>query len=143
MLKKFKEFAFKGNVIDMSVGVIIGGAFGKIVSSLVTDIIMPFIGVISGGIDFQGLSVTVGEAVITYGNFIQAVIDFFIIAVSIFAMVTAIQKAASLRGKKEEEEAAAEIAAPTTEELLAEIRDILKDGSHPALKSADSLEEKE
>ena len=65
MLQKFKEFAFKGNVIDLSVGVIIGGAFGKIVSSLVSDIIMPFIGVISGGIDFQGLSVTVGEAVIT------------------------------------------------------------------------------
>lgn len=142
MLKRFKEFAFKGNVIDLSVGVIIGGAFGKIVSSLVSDIIMPFIGVISGGIDFQGLSVTVGEAVITYGNFIQAVIDFFIIAVSIFAMVTAIQKAMSLRGKKEEEEVA-EVAAPTTEELLAEIRDILKDGSRPALKSADSLEEKE
>ena len=137
MLQKFKEFAFKGNVIDLSVGVIIGGAFGKIVSSLVSDIIMPFIGVISGGINFQGLSVTVGEAVITYGNFIQAVIDFLIIAVSIFAMVTAIQKAMSLRGKKEEEEAA-EVAAPTTEELLAEIRDILKDGSHPALKSAES-----
>ena len=142
MLQKFKEFAFKGNVIDLAVGVIIGGAFGKIVSSLVSDIIMPAIGVISGGINFQGLSVTVGEAVITYGNFIQAVIDFLIIAVSIFAMVTAIQKAMSLRGKKEEEEVA-EVAAPTTEELLAEIRDILKDGSHPALKSADSLEEKE
>lgn len=130
MFKKFKEFAFKGNVIDLAVGVIIGSAFSKIVSSLVSDIITPAIGVISGGIDFTGLAVQIGGASITYGNFIQAVIDFLIIAVSIFAFVTAVQKASALRKKQEEELAPP---APTTEELLSEIRDILKESSIPAL----------
>ena len=136
MFKKFKEFAFRGNVIDLAVGVTIGTAFSKIVSSLVADIITPAIGVLSGGIDFTGLAVQIGSASITYGNFIQSVIDFLIIAISIFAVITAVQKAASLRKKKEEE--LAPPPAPTTEELLSEIRDILKDGSMPALKSADS-----
>ncbi len=135
MLQKFKEFAFKGNVMDMAVGVIIGSAFGKIVSSLVSDILVPIIGVISGGIDFTSLAVQIGSSSITYGNFIQSVIDFFIIAVSIFAFTTVIQKAMSLRRKKEEE--LAPPPAPTTEELLGEIRDLLKDASYPALNSAD------
>lgn len=139
MLQKFKEFAFKGNVIDMAVGVIIGSAFGKIVSSLVSDILMPLIGVLSGGINFTSLAVQVGSSSITYGNFIQSVIDFFIIAASIFAFITVVQKAASLRKKKEEE--LAPPPAPTTEELLGEIRDLLKEASYPALNSAEKSEE--
>ena len=83
-LAEFKKFAFKGNVLDMAVGVIIGGAFGKIVTSLVADIITPAIGLLLGGVDFKTLAWQVGEASITYGNFIQNVIDFIIIAFSIF-----------------------------------------------------------
>lgn len=134
MFKKFKEFAFKGNVIDMAVGVIIGSAFGKIVSSLVSDVLMPLIGAISGGVDFSGLALQIGSASITYGNFIQSVFDFFLIAISIFAFVTAVQKASALRKKKEEE--LAPPPAPTTEELLCEIRDILKEASPEALSGA-------
>lgn len=114
----------RGNVIDMAVGVIIGTAFGKIVSSVVTDIITPLFGVILGGIDFKGLSVTVGDSVITYGNFIQATFDFVIIAFSIFLFIRLISK---LHSKKEEEKPA-EPAAPSKEEqLLTEIRDLLKE----------------
>ena len=87
MLKEFKEFISKGNVVDLAVGVIIGGAFGKIVTSLVNDIIMPLIGVIIGGINFTNLSIKIGESVIAYGSFIQNIIDFLIIAACIFVFV--------------------------------------------------------
>ncbi len=91
-MKEFKEFAIQGNVMDMAVGVIIAGAFSGIIGSLVTDIFMPIIGVITGGIDFSSLAINVGEAHITYGNFINAVINFLMIALCIFIMVKAINK---------------------------------------------------
>jgi len=87
MLKEFKEFVMRGNVLDLAVAVIIGGAFGKIISSLVNDIIMPLIGIIIGGIDFSALILTVGSAKVTYGNFLNAVIDFLVIAFVIFLIV--------------------------------------------------------
>ena len=90
MVKEFKAFILRGNVMDLAVAVIIGGAFGKIVSSLVTDIIMPLIGLIIGGIDFTGLAFTIGKATVTYGNFINNVIDFIIIALVIFLMIKGI-----------------------------------------------------
>ena len=143
--KEFKTFAMKGNVMDMAVGVIIGGAFGKIVTSLVNDVIMPPIGYLTGGVDFKDLKWVIQEAVeatdttaaiaevsLKYGAFVQQIIDFLIIAVSVFAMIKLINKLSSLR-KKEEEEAVAEPAPapepePTKEEvLLAEIRDLLKE----------------
>ena len=125
-IKEFKEFAMKGNVLDMAVGVIIGRAFGKIVSSLVDDVLMPLVGKITGGIDFTKLSLTLGEgdnaATLNYGMFIQNVVDFLIVAFCIFLMLKAINK---FNKKKEEEPAAAP--EPTNEEkLLTEIRDLLK-----------------
>jgi large conductance mechanosensitive channel len=90
MIKEFKAFIMRGNVVDLAVAVIIGGAFGKIVTSLVSDIIMPVIGLISGGIDFSGLAFTIGSAKVTYGNFINNIIDFIIIAVVIFLMIKVI-----------------------------------------------------
>ena len=120
--KEFKAFAMRGNVMDMAVGVIIGGAFGKIVSSLVDDIFMPIIGVLTGGIDFSKVSIMVGDAEVKYGMFIQNVIDFLIIAICIFTMIKAMN---SLSKKKEEEPTAP--AEPSNEEkLLGEIRDLLK-----------------
>jgi len=119
-VQEFKEFAMKGNVVDMAVGVIIGGAFGKIVSSLVDNIFMPLIGVITGGVDFSKLAVEVGEAKVNYGIFIQNIIDFLIIAFCIFLFIKAINK---VTRKNEEPEAPA---GPTSEELLAEIRDLMK-----------------
>ena len=117
--KEFKEFISKGNIFDMAVGVIIGGAFGKIVTSLVNDIIMPLVGIILGGHDLTGLTATVGDAVITYGVFIQNIIDFLIISLCIFAVVKAMAKF-----KKKEEAAPA---GPSEEVLLLrEIRDSLK-----------------
>lgn len=86
-ISEFKEFIAKGNVMDMAVGVIIGGAFGKIVTSLVNDILMPIVGILIGGLDFTGLKIQVGTATITYGNFIQNVVDFLIVAAYIFAML--------------------------------------------------------
>lgn len=86
-ISEFKEFIAKGNVMDMAVGVIIGGAFGKIVTSLVNDILMPIVGILIGGLDFTGLKIEVGTATITYGNFIQNVVDFLIVAACIFAML--------------------------------------------------------
>lgn len=121
MLQEFKAFAMKGNVIDLAVAVVIGAAFGKIVSSLVDNIITPLVGLFMGGVDFTGLSYTVGDAVFGYGAFIQAVIDFTIVAFVIFMVVKAINKA---QGPKEEEEAAP--AGPTEVELLTEIRDAMK-----------------
>ncbi len=122
-IKEFKEFAMKGNVMDMAVGVIIGGAFGKIVSSLVDDVLMPIIGTLTGGVNFTDLAITVGEANIKYGTFIQNIIDFLIIALCIFLMIKGMNK---LNRKKEEEPAPEEPKGPTQEELLAEIRDLLK-----------------
>jgi large conductance mechanosensitive channel len=90
MLKEFKAFIMRGNVMDLAVGVIIGGAFGKIVSSLVNDLLMPLIGLILGGVDFSGLAFTIGSAKVTYGNFINNVIDFIIIALVIFLMIKGI-----------------------------------------------------
>jgi large conductance mechanosensitive channel len=104
MLKEFKEFALRGNVLDLAVGVIIGGAFGKIIASLVGDVIMPLIGLLIGGLDFGNLSFTVGSAVVKYGSFIQNIIDFIIIAFVIFLIV----KGANSLKKP------APVAAPTT-----------------------------
>ena len=122
-MQEFKEFAMRGNVLDMAVGVIIGGAFGKIVTSVVDDILMPLIGTLLGGVDFTSLEATVGDAKILYGNFIQNTVDFIIVAFCVFLMVKGMMK---LTKKKEEPEAPAEPAGPTTEELLGEIRDLLK-----------------
>ena len=126
-IKEFKEFAMKGNVMDMAVGVIIGGAFGKIVSSLVDDILMPLVGVVTGNVDFTKLEFAFGEgelsAVLKYGNFIQNVVDFLIVAFCIFLMLKGINK---LNRKKEEPAAPEAPKGPTQEELLAEIRDLLK-----------------
>ena len=127
LISEFKEFAMKGNVMDMAVGVIIGGAFGKIVSSLVDDVLMPLVGMITGNIDFTTLAFKIGEgeeaAVLKYGNFIQNTVDFIIVAFCIFLMLKAINK---MNRKKAEPEAPAAPAGPTQEELLAEIRDLLK-----------------
>lgn len=125
--KELKEFTVKGNVVDMAVGIIIGAAFGKIVSSLVGDVVMPPIGVVLGGVDFSNLAITVKEAsgaapavVIKYGKFIQTIVDFAIIALVIFIFVKAIN---SLKRKQE----AAAPETPVQEKLLAEIRDLLKE----------------
>lgn len=122
MWNEFKKFALKGNVLDLAVGVIIGTAFGKIVSSLVNDIIMPLIGLLMGGIDFKGLMITVGAAEVKYGLFLQTVVDFLIIAFSIFVFIKIILE----RFKKKEEAKPAPII-DKKEELLAEIRDLLKE----------------
>lgn len=121
----FKEFIAKGNVIDLAVGVIIGGAFGKIVSSVVDDILMPLIGIVLGGIDFTSLSVRIGDAVITYGNFIQNVIDFLIIALCVYVMISFINKLTS-KVKKEEEKKEEKPKKSDEVLLLEEIRDLLK-----------------
>lgn len=122
MWNEFKKFAMKGNVIDLAVGVIIGGAFGKIVSSLVADVIMPLVGLLLGGVKFTNLMVTIGDAELRYGQFIQNVVDFFIIAFSIFLFVKFIN-----RFKKKEELAPVVEKIDRQEELLAEIRDLLKE----------------
>ncbi len=127
MLKEFKAFISKGNVVDLAVGVIIGGAFGKIVSSLVNDILMPIIGVIIGGVDFSNLNITVGGAKIAYGMFIQNVIDFLIIAFCVFIFVKIINKLSNLT-KKEEEQKQEKIT-ETELSVLKEIREELKKNS--------------
>lgn len=136
MLKEFKEFIMRGNVVDMAVGVVIGGAFGQIVTSLVNDVIMPPIGVMLNGVDFKELKCVIQKATvdaagteipevsIAYGNFIQTMINFLVIALVIFFVI----KGINLLHKKKEEEAPAAPPAPTKEEeLLTQIRDILKD----------------
>ena len=136
-IKEFKEFAVRGNVIDMAVGVVIGGAFGKIVSSLVGDVIMPIVGVLTSGVDFKALKFTIKEAsenipavTINYGMFIQTIIDFTIIAFCIFLAIKAINR---LKQDKSQEEASATQEAtkePSDEtKLLSEIRDLLKNRS--------------
>ena len=138
--KEFKEFAMKGNVMDMAIGVIIGGAFGKIVTSLVNDLLMPLIGALIGNVDFTTLSATLRPAVmngeevvkeavtLNYGNFIQTTVDFFIVALCIFLVIKLINKASNMVKKPEEEAPAAPAEPePTKEEvLLTEIRDLLK-----------------
>jgi len=129
MMSEFKSFAMKGNVVDMAVGVVIGGAFGKIVTSLVNDIIMPPIGVMIGGVDFSDLAITIQEATaetpavtINWGNTAQTILNFLIIAFAIFMVVKGMNNM-----KKKEEEAPAAPAKPSNEEvLLTEIRDALK-----------------
>ncbi|NLH12529.1 MAG: large-conductance mechanosensitive channel protein MscL [Holophagae bacterium] len=132
MLKEFREFAMRGNVMDMAVGIIIGGAFGKIVASLVNDVLMPPIGLLIGGMNFTNLAVTLkaaeGEApavLLKYGMFIQQIVDFIIIAFVIFLMIKGMNK---LR-RKQEEAPAAPPAPPRQEVLLEEIRDLLKSRS--------------
>jgi len=127
MLKEFKKFISRGNVVDLAVGVIMGGAFGKIVTSLVNDLIMPLVGAIIGGIDFTSLSITIKDSKIAYGNFIQNVVDFLIIAVCIFFLVKIVNKLNELGKKKEEEkEVKQEIKKNEEVLLLEEIRDLLK-----------------
>lgn len=125
-IKEFKAFAMKGNVIDLAVAVVIGAAFGKIVSSLVTNIITPFIGLLMRGVDFTELSYTVGDAELTYGVFIQSIIDFLIVALVIFMVIKGINKAkGAVEGDKEEEEEKPK--EPSEEvKLLREIRDGIK-----------------
>ena len=124
---EFKKFISRGSVVDMAIGVIIGGAFGKIVSSLVNDIIMPLVGVILGGLDFSSLSIKVGDASIKYGSFIQSVVDFLIIALCIFTMLQILnsikEKADKKLGHKKEEEKSKKDEQII---LLEEIRDLLK-----------------
>lgn len=125
-IEEFKAFAVKGNVIDLAVAVVIGAAFGKIVSSLVDNIITPLIGLLMGGVDLSGLSYTVGDAVVTYGGFIQSVIDFVIIAFVIFLVVKGINTAQTL-GKEDEAPAEEKPAEPSEEvKLLREIRDSVR-----------------
>ena len=126
-ISEFKNFISKGQVLDMAVGVIIGSAFSKIVSSLVDDIFMPFLGVILGGLDFSGLSIKIGDASIQYGSFIQSIVDFLIIAICIFVMIKVItkirdkaDKKLGIEHKKEEKKKDEQII------LLEEIRDLLK-----------------
>jgi large conductance mechanosensitive channel len=120
LLREFREFAVKGNIVDLAVAVVIGGAFGKIVSSVVEDIVMPAVGAL-GGVDFKSLAVQVGQAKILYGKFIQTCVDFVIIAAAIFFMVKLINE---LRRRDEHKAPAAP--PPRQEQLLEEIRDLLK-----------------
>ncbi len=138
LLNEFKEFAMRGNVLDMAVGVVIGTAFGKITTSLVNDVFMPLIGLIIGGIDLGQLNIvlkpetvnaageTVAAVTLGIGTFLSTIIDFILVAFVIFLMVKAINQFHKL-GKKKEEEEPAEEPAPTSEELLTEIRDLLKE----------------
>lgn len=121
-LEEFKAFAMKGNVMDLAIGVIIGGAFGAITTSLINDIFTPLIGLILGQVDFSGLSITVGDAVIAYGAFIQAIFNFLMIALVTFWLMKAMNKLK----KKEEEKPAAPPEPSAEEKLLTEIRDLLK-----------------
>lgn len=132
--KEFKDFAMRGNVLDMAVGVVIGGAFGKITTSLVNDIIMPFVSMLTGGIDFSQWkwvlkaadeAAETAEVAVNFGNLITVILDFIIIAFVIFSLIKAMNK---LKKKEEEKPAEPEApAGPTTEELLTEIRDLLKE----------------
>ncbi len=123
-ISEFKEFISKGNVLDMAVGVIIGGAFSKIVSSLVNDVMMPLIGIIIGGHDFTNLSIKVGNAKIMYGSFLQNVVDFLIVAFCLFTVIKIINR---FKKKQEKNENKEKIKTPSEEViLLSEIRDLLK-----------------
>lgn len=136
-LEEFKAFAMRGNVLDMAVGVVIGSAFTSIVNSLVADIITPLLSLLTRGINLAGLSIILGQgedaAKLAYGNFLQSILSFIIIAFAVFVMVKAINKLSHLR---KEEEAQKEEApkGPTTEQLLAEIRDLMKEQQNEASK---------
>ncbi|MCM3703292.1 large conductance mechanosensitive channel protein MscL [Paenibacillus macerans] len=122
MWKEFKAFALKGNVLDLAIGVIVGAAFGKIVTSLVEDMLMPVIGLLMGGVDLNGLQFQYGDTVLKYGSFLQTIIDFFIVSFSIFLFVKGINKM-----KRKEDPKPESPPAPSKEELLlTEIRDLLK-----------------
>lgn len=133
MLKEFRDFAIKGNLIDMAIGIIIGAAFGKVVASLVADVIMPPIGLLIGGVNFTDLTIVLKEAVgdnpavtLNYGNFIQILIDFLIVAMAIFIVIKGVN---ALKRKEEKEPEPEPEPEPTKEEiLLTEIRDLLKEG---------------
>ncbi len=140
-MEEFKKFIFRGNVVDMAVGVVVGGAFSTIVNSMVNDIIMPIVGAIAGGTTFTNYklvlhpavldeagNVVTAEAAILYGSFIQNIINFLIIAACVFFAIKMLNTiTAQFKAKEEEEAAPAEPAGPTSEELLAEIRDLLKE----------------
>ena len=121
-VKEFKEFIARGNVMDLAVGVIIGGAFSAITTSLINDIIMPLLGILTGSVSFADMSVEIGSAVVTYGNFIQAILNFLVMALVVFCLV----KALNAFHKKKEEAPAAPPEPSNEEKLLAEIRDLLK-----------------
>jgi len=122
VIKEFRDFIMRGNVLDLAVAVVIGAAFGAIITSLVNDIFTPLIGIVMGGVDFTGLAVTVGSANLLYGNFIQAIINFLIVALALFLLIKA---ANSVMRKKAESPAPPPVPA-TEEKLLTEIRDLLK-----------------
>ena len=125
---EFKEFITKGDVVDLAVGVIVGGAFGKIVTSLLNDILMTIIGVIIGGIDFTNLSVKIADAEIKYGSFIQQIVDFLIISLCVFEFVKIITRITKLADKEEKvEEAVEEVKEETELDVLKEIRELLKE----------------
>ena len=121
MLREFRQFVLRGNILDLAVAVVIGGAFIAIVNSLINDIVMPLIGLILGGIDFTRLSVTAGSAVIAYGNFLQAIVNFLMIGLVLFLVVRAVNR---LHTKQE----VAPPEPPAQERLLTEIRDLLREG---------------
>jgi len=123
IVKEFREFAVKGNVMDLAVGVIIGAAFGKIVSSLVEDVVMPVFGALMGGLDFSTLAVKIGSATLKYGKFLQTCLDFLIIAWAIFLIVKLVNR---LKREEEQPAPAAPAEKPRQEALLEEIRDLLK-----------------
>ncbi len=126
-VQEFKQFAMKGNVVDMAVGIIIGGAFGKIVSSLVSDLLMPLVGALAGGVNFTDWKWTIVGVTLNYGNFIQVLIDFIIIAFCVFLLIKGINRLNAMKKKEEEAPAPAPEPKPTKEELLlTEIRDLLK-----------------
>lgn len=127
-IAEFKAFALKGNVLDLAIAVVIGAAFNKIVSSLVDNIITPLMGAVMGGVDFSGLAFVVGEAEVTYGMFIQSIIDFIIVALVLFVVIKGINRAKGIK-KEEVKEEAAKPAPPSEAELLTEIRDLLKNKS--------------
>ena len=126
IVKEFREFAVKGNVVDLAVGVIIGAAFGKIVGSLVEDVVMPLIGTLLGGLDFSGLAIKIGSATLKYGKFLQTCLDFLIIAWAVFLMVKVINRLKREFEAKEEAAPPPSPAPPRQEVLLEEIRDLLK-----------------
>ena len=141
IIKEFKEFISKGNVLDLAVGVIIGTAFSKIVTSLVNDILMPFLGVITGGIDFSTLSLKVKDANIAYGLFIQNIIDFLLMAICVFIIVKIVNQVKSGiekldKSKTEEVEEVVEVKKSNEELLLEEIRDLLKENKNEVSKKS-------
>lgn len=152
MWKDFKAFAMQGNVMDMAIGVIIGGAFGKIVTSLVSDIIMPILGILTGGINFSNLKLILKEAeidstgkvispenAINYGVFLDTILNFLIIAFCIFMVIRLLQGAKNKLIKAQEEEEKEEEEKPSVEDLLGEIRDLLKGEGKENLEDKDSL----